>query len=51
VTEFASGAVVGRKYRLDRELTRGGMGIVWAATHLVTKRSVAIKVLRATATD
>jgi hypothetical protein len=24
------------------------MGIVWAATHLVTKRSVAIKVLRAT---
>ena len=39
--------MVGRRYRLERELTRGGMGVVWVATHLVTKRRVAIKLLRA----
>lgn len=51
MTELAAGAVVGRKYRLERELTRGGMGIVWVASHLVTKRNVAIKVLKTTGTD
>jgi serine/threonine protein kinase len=40
--------VVGRRYRLERELsTQGGMGVVWTAIHLVTKRRVAIKLLRA----
>ncbi len=40
--------MVGRRYRLERELsTQGGMGVVWTALHLVTKRRVAIKLLRA----
>ena len=40
--------MVGRRYRLERELaTQGGMGVVWTAIHLVTKRRVAIKLLRA----
>jgi hypothetical protein len=42
---LAAGRVVGKRYRLDRELGRGGMGVVWAATHLVTRRPVAIKFL------
>ncbi|MCW5831478.1 MAG: serine/threonine protein kinase, partial [Labilithrix sp.] len=46
MTALAPRAVVGRRYRLDRRLTAGGMGVVWAATHIVTKREVAIKVLR-----
>jgi len=48
VTSLEAGSVVGRRYRLERELSRqGGMGVVWIATHLVTKRRVAIKLLRA----
>ena len=41
--DFAPGTVVAKRYRLDRELGRGGMGVVWEATHLVTRRRVAIK--------
>jgi eukaryotic-like serine/threonine-protein kinase len=47
VSPLSPGAVVGRRYRLERMLTQGGMGVVWTATHLVTKRRVAIKLLRA----
>jgi len=44
--------VVGRRYRLERELsTQGGMGVVWTAIHLVTKRRVAIKLLRASGSE
>ena len=46
MTTLGPGSVIARRYRLDRELTRGGMGVVWAASHLVTKRRVAIKLLR-----
>jgi len=37
------GAIVGGRYRLERELGQGGMGVVWEATHVVTRRRVAIK--------
>jgi eukaryotic-like serine/threonine-protein kinase len=42
---LAAGAVIAKRYRLERELGRGGMGVVWEATHLVTRRRVAIKCL------
>jgi serine/threonine-protein kinase len=37
------GTVVAQRYRLTRLLGAGGMGMVWAATHMVTRRQVAIK--------
>jgi serine/threonine protein kinase len=43
---FEPGMVVAKRYRLDRLLGEGGMGVVWAATHTVTRRSVAMKFLR-----
>jgi eukaryotic-like serine/threonine-protein kinase len=46
-TQRAAGEIVAKRYRLDEELGRGGMGVVWAATHVVTRRRVAIKFLRA----
>ncbi|MBX3251781.1 MAG: protein kinase, partial [Myxococcales bacterium] len=42
-----SGAVVAGKYRVDGVLGRGAMGIVYAATHLVTGASLALKWLSA----
>ncbi|HVW27588.1 MAG TPA: protein kinase [Polyangiaceae bacterium] len=40
----SSGLVVGR-YRLDNLLGQGGMGQVWSATHQVTRRRVAAKIM------
>ena len=34
------------RYRLDRMLGQGGMGVVWAATHTITRRGVAMKFLK-----
>lgn len=39
------GAVLGGTYRIDQRLGAGGMGAVFAATHLRTGRAVAVKVL------
>ena len=42
------GTIVADRYRLDRLLGEGGMGVVWAATHAVTRRTVAMKFVRNT---
>jgi serine/threonine protein kinase len=40
------GTVIAGRYRLDRLLGQGGMGVVWAATHTITRRNVAMKFLK-----
>jgi len=40
------GLVVADRYRLERKLGEGGMGSVWAATHTLTRGSVALKFLK-----
>ena len=39
------GTVLGGRYRIERSLGAGGMGAVYAATHLELRQEVAIKVL------
>src|SRR5436189_164045 len=41
------GTIVDRRYRLKREIARGGVGVVYEAEHLFTRRSVALKLLAA----
>jgi len=41
------GSVVAERYRLDRLVGRGGMGVVYAGEHVQTGRPVAVKLLRA----
>jgi len=45
MVEIAEGQVLEGKYRVDRVIGRGGMGIVVAARHLVLDETVAIKFL------
>jgi serine/threonine-protein kinase len=40
------GVVVEGRYRLDHRLGEGGVGVVWAATHLTMARPVALKFLK-----
>jgi len=42
------GALIGGRYQLVRGIGAGGMGEVWEATHQVTGKHVAIKILNAT---
>jgi len=43
---YAPGDVLADRYRLDAIVGEGGMGVVWAATHLVTRKAVALKILK-----
>lgn len=40
------GAVIAQRYELGRQLGEGGMGTVWAATHVLTQKRVALKFLK-----
>ena len=42
---FASGDVLRGRYRLDSQIGRGGMGVVFRATDLQLQRTVAVKVI------
>jgi serine/threonine-protein kinase len=46
VGELARGTLIGGRYHLDRKIGEGGMAIVWAATHKVTGKAVALKMLK-----
>jgi eukaryotic-like serine/threonine-protein kinase len=45
-TEFAAGAIIAGKYRVERVIGEGAMGIVLAAQHLELEEPVAIKCIR-----
>ncbi|MCB9544484.1 MAG: serine/threonine protein kinase [Myxococcales bacterium] len=44
---LAAGEVVDGRYRIDAQVGRGGMGVVYRGTDLTLRRAVAIKVLQA----
>ncbi len=44
-SEVAIGTIVAGRYRVEKELGRGGMGAVYKASHIVTERVVALKTL------
>ena len=46
---LAPGAIIADRYQLERLLGEGGMGAVWAATHTLTKKHVALKFLKGAA--
>ena len=43
------GSLIAGRFQLEKPLGEGGMGAVWAARHVMTKRAVAIKFLKAPA--
>ena len=49
--EALIGTQLDGRYRIDKELARGGMGVVFRAQHLSLNRDVVIKVLRASQTE
>jgi len=46
LSTLAPGRLVGGRFRIERKLGEGGMGVVWQAVHAVTRRPVALKVLK-----
>lgn len=44
-SRFGTRDIAGGKYRIDRRIGRGGMGAVYAGTHVELERPVAIKLL------
>lgn len=44
--EPGPGDVVAQRYRLERVVGEGGLGVVWAATHVLTHKAVALKILK-----
>ncbi len=44
--QLRAGDVIAERYSIDAELGRGGMGVVYAATNLLTQKRVAIKWMR-----
>lgn len=42
-----AGEIVAHRYRLERVVGEGGMGVVWAATHVLTGKPCALKFLKA----
>jgi serine/threonine-protein kinase len=45
------GRLIAGRFRLERRLGEGGMGVVWAATHAVTRKPVALKFLKRSRND
>jgi serine/threonine-protein kinase len=43
---LAPGTIIEEKFRLDRVIASGGMGVVFAATHTALGRAVAVKILK-----
>jgi eukaryotic-like serine/threonine-protein kinase len=46
-----AGDIVGEKYRIEEQLGRGGMGVVFRATHLISDKPVAIKWMLRSSSD
>ncbi len=44
--EQEPGSLIAGRFRLDRVLGQGGMGVVWAATHTITRKPVALKLIK-----
>ncbi|HRI68811.1 MAG TPA: serine/threonine-protein kinase, partial [Polyangium sp.] len=42
---IAPGEIIANKYRIEREIGRGGMGVVFAALHVDLDQEVAVKIL------
>jgi serine/threonine-protein kinase len=42
---LAPGTMIAGRFRLERRLGEGGMGVVWSAVHAVTRKPVALKFL------
>jgi eukaryotic-like serine/threonine-protein kinase len=49
--DLTVGAVIAGRYRLERLLAEGGMGVVWAAKHMVTRKPVALKFVKGEAAN